>query len=308
MLNIFKKIDVSIIIVSYNTKNLLLKCIKSLIEKEKTSPYSYEIIVVDNASSDESVKAVKTKYPKITVIENKKNLGFAKANNQAIKIARGKYILLLNSDTVIIEFNCFSKMIRFMEKNPEVGILGCTLIFPNGLLQSVGEKFPYPWEIFKSQILFSKFWRRLTIFKKINRNKRKDNFQEADWVTGACLLTKKGIINNIGLLKENYFMYGEDVEFCYRVHKFGWKIGVLKNVKVIHLRGKSTKKNLSEILYQSTKNDIKNTKIIYGKRQALLVKIFHFIGLLLRSCLSIFRKKRYNDYLKCAKKLIQYKN
>lgn len=297
------RIVLSIIIINWNNKNILRDCLKSIY---KTQSYdSFEIIVVDNHSGDGSVELIKKEFPDVMLIENDENLGFARANNQAIKIAGGNYILLLNNDTVLTNNYCFDRMVDYMKENPQVGILGCKLLYPDGTLQSCGENFPSLWGIFKSQILFTKTWKRL------GKNKQGDNhFKKVDFVCGACLLTRKEILDKIGLLREKYFMYGEDVEFCYRVRQAGYEIGVLTNESIIHLHSKSTEKNLTEMLYYSITNDLTNIEILHhSKLKVLLAKIFHLMGVLMRAFLAIFRKgKKPGDYLKLFKRLLVRQN
>lgn len=293
------RIVLSIIIVNWNNKDILRDCLNSIYHTHNVS--KYEIIVVDNHSEDNSVELIKSEFPDVMLIENDENLGFARANNQAIKIAGGNYILLLNNDTVVTNTYCFDRMIELMEKNPQIGILGCKLLYPNGTLQSCGESFPSVWEIFKSQILFTKTWKRL------GKNKQGDNhFKKVDFVCGACLMTRKEILDQVGLLKEKYFMYGEDVEFCYRVHNAGYDVGVLTDESIIHLHNKSTEKNLTEMLHHSITNDLKNIRMLHHSNlQVLLVKIFHLMGVLMRAFLAIFRKgKKPSDYLKLLKRLL----
>ena len=298
-----QRIILTIIIVNWNNKNILRDCLRSIYN---TQSYDYfEIIVVDNHSEDGSVELIKNEFSDVMLIENDENLGFARANNQAIKIAGGNYILLLNNDTVVTNNYFFDRMIEYMKKKPQVGILGCKLLYPDGTLQSYGESFPSVWGIFKSQILFAKTWKRL------GKSKQGDNhFKKVDFVCGACLMTRKEILEKVGLLKENYFMYGEDVEFCYRVRKAGYDIGVLINESIIHLHSKSTEKNLTEMLYHSITNDLKNIRMLHHSNlQVLLVKIFHLMGILMRAFLAIFRKgKKPGDYLKLFKRLLVKQN
>ena len=298
-------IVLSIVIVNWNNKDILRDCLNSIYHTRSDS--EYEIIVVDNHSEDGSVELIKNEFSDVILIENDENLGFARANNQAIKITRGNYILLLNNDTVVTNTYFFDRMIELMEKNPKVGILGCKLLYPDGTLQSCGESFPSVWGIFKSQILFAKTWKRL------GKSKQRDNhFKKVDFVCGACLMTRKEILDQVGLLRENYFMYGEDVEFCYRVRKAGYEIGVLTNESIIHLHSKSTEKELTEMLYHSIANDLKNIRMLHHSNlQVLLAKKFHLMGILMRAFLAIFRKgKKPGDYLRLFKRLLvkQYKS
>lgn len=293
------KIALTIIIVNWNNKKILQDCLESIYDTQIN--YSYEIVVVDNNSQDGSVELIKNKFHEVILIENSKNYGFAKANNQVIKIAKTDHILLLNNDTIMTQKDCFGNMIRFMQENPRVGVLGCKLLYPDGTLQSLGEKFLSAWEVFKNQILFFKTW------KRFRKNEEKGNvFKRVDYVSGACLLTRREIFEKVGILKEDYFMYGEDAEFCYRVHKAGWEIGVLTNESIIHLHSKSTEKNLTETLYYSINNDLKNIRMVHNdKWQVLLAKVFHLIGILMRAILAIFRKDRkVSDYLKLFKRIL----
>lgn len=293
------KKTLTIIIVNWNNKKILQDCLESIYNTQIN--YSYEIIVVDNNSEDGSVEIIKNKFVDVTLIENNKNYGFAKANNQAIKIAKTEHILLLNNDTVITQNDCFSNMVRFMQENSRVGVLGCKLLYSDGTLQSLGGKYPSAWEVFKNQILFIKTLKRFT------KNKKKDNvLKRVDCVSGACLLTRREVFEKVGMLKEDYFMYGEDIEFCYRVHKAGWEIGVLTDESIIHLLGKSTEKNLTETLYYSINNDLKNIKMIHNDEwEVLLAKAFHLLGVLMRAVLAIFRKnKKVVDYLKLFSKIL----
>lgn len=292
----------SILIVNWNNKNLLEDCLKSIYRIKNYQ--NYEIVIVDNNSEDGSVSLIKKEFPKVKLIENDKNLGFAKANNQAIRTSKAKYIMLLNNDTIIIQNDCFDKMIKFMEENIKVGVLGCKLLYADKTLQSLGENFSSAWEIFKTQILFLKTWKRINIDNNISQ---KDNYyRKVNYISGACLLSRKEVFKKAGLLKEDYFMYGEDAEFCFRAHKAGWEVGVLSNIEIIHIHSKSTEMNLSEMLYHSIINDLENIKMIHNNEwQVSLAKIFHLIGILIRAILAIFRKdKKATDYLKLFKKLL----
>ena len=293
------KTALTIIIVNWNNKKILQDCLESIYNTQIN--YNYEIIVVDNNSEDGSVELIESKFHDVKLIKNNKNVGLAKANNQAIKLAKTDYILLLNNDTIITHEKFFVKMVRFMQENPRVGVLGCKLLFPDGTLQSLGEEYTSVWGIFKKQILFSKTWRRL------GKNRRKGNdFKKVDWVLGACLLTKRIVIEKIGMLKEDYFMCGGDVEFCYRANKAGWEVGVLTSESIIHFLGKSSEKNLIGTFYHSIVNNLKNIKIIHNDEwKVLSAKIFYLIGILMRAVIAIFRKdKKVVDYLKIFKKIL----
>ena len=225
------KIDLSIIIVNWNTKEITLDCLRSVFEQTKN--LSFEVILVDNGSSDGSLTAIRRGFPSVRLIENRENLGFAKASNQGIKNSRGKYILLLNSDTVILK-KALDKMVGFMERNAEVGACSARLVGTDRKTQHIAARFPSLFHYFNEYILGrpSANYPR----EKYGRN------MEVEALIGACLMLRKEVISQVGLLSENYFMYSEDVDLCYRIRKAGWKIMYLAEPEVVHLGGESSKK------------------------------------------------------------------
>lgn len=220
-------IDLSVIIVSFNTQKLLQECLESIFKQ--TKDLDYEVIVVDNGSTDESVKSVKElRVKELRVIENKENLGFAKANNQGIKVSRGKYILLLNSDTKVIN-NALKKLVDFAGTRDGLGVVGPRLLNADGSLQpSVAPFFDLPraliWLALGDRFLYSSPSRECGV----------------DWVMGAALLVKKEVVEKLGLLDEKFFMYLEEVEWCYRIKKAGWEVWFYPRAEIFHLvRGSS---------------------------------------------------------------------
>ncbi len=244
MKNSFIPIQLSIIIVNWNTKNLLYGCLKSIFEK--ISGLSYEVIVVDNASSDGSVEMIHQRFPQVRLIENRHNFGFAKANNQAIQLIRNsKYVLFLNSD-VVIKKNAVQKLIIFLEKYSEAGIVGPALRLPDGKLQKggVGGYFPSLLTAFNYFFFLSIFFPK--IFKGIyiqqDAFKKSEKEVDLDWIAGTCLMTRFEIINSVGGLDESIFMYTEDMEWSERVKKAGWRNFYLSSAEVIHYLWGSQKK------------------------------------------------------------------
>lgn len=226
----------SIIIVSFNTKDFLRKVIKSIPSKK-----TWEIIVVDNASSDGSPKTVTKHFPLVKLLRNQKNLGFAKANNQGIKASRGEYVLLLNSDTKV-KPQALEKLIEFMDKNPDVGIASGQLLNPDGTIQPQGGYLPRLsnlalWLLFIDDIPgLNKLFHSYQL-----RNKR--SFEKEirlGWVSGTAMLIRKDMLEKTGLLDENIFMYGEDVELCFRAHKQGFKVALTPDSKIIHFGQQSS--------------------------------------------------------------------
>lgn len=232
-------IDLSVIIVNWNTKKLLLDCLSSIFKQ--TKGLDYEVIVVDNGSTDGSVEEVEKRYSDITILRNKTNLGFAKANNQGIKIARGKYILLLNSDTKIIG-NAMKKLVDFADSKPNLGVVGPRLLNQNGSHQpSTAPFFTLPrvalWFLTGDRFLYSS----------------PTKTGQVDWLMGSALMVSRKAIDKAGLLDEKIFMYMEDVDWCYRIKRAGWQIWFYAGVEIYHLvRGSSPegKKNAILGIYQ----------------------------------------------------------
>ncbi len=286
----------SIIIVNWNTADLLRNCLNSI---PRTNPDGkYEIIVVDNASIDNSVAMVRQNFPDVILIQNQENLGFARATNVGIKASRGDVILLLNSDAELKSDNIFEKVERFLMEHHNVGILGVNLIFPDGVPQASGGRFISNWELFKQQILFLDSPLFHLIKSKLAAP-AKQQIYEIDYVTGACFFVQKKVIDEIGMLDENFYIYGEDMEFCYRAKQRGWKSVVLPALQAIHLKSQSTKKNLDQILIHSIKNNCFLIEKFYGKQSTFVAHVIYSIGLLLRFFLAFFRRdQKPSIYLK----------
>ncbi|OGD84767.1 hypothetical protein A2696_00365, partial [Candidatus Curtissbacteria bacterium RIFCSPHIGHO2_01_FULL_41_13] len=232
------KIDLSVIIVSWNTNKLLEDCLSSVYRF--TKDVSFEVIVVDNGSQDKSADMVRQKFPQVKLIPNRDNLGFTKANNQGIKIAKGKYILLLNSDTYLIE-NSFSKLIKKAKTLQSLGVLAPQLLSQDRTIQQSAGFFPHLpqvfwWMTFIDDLPGGQFLRPYHVDHDSFYNKD----QNVDWVTAAAILVPTVVINKVGGLDEKIFMYGEEVEWCYRIKKAGFEIYFTPATKIIHIgRGSS---------------------------------------------------------------------
>jgi len=248
------KVDLSIVIPSFNTKDLIISCIKSLVKN--TRGINHEIIIVDNGSSDGSVSALRNlSNSKLQIIENSKNLGFAAGNNQGWKKALGKYVLFLNSDTLITS-NVLGEMVDWMDKNGRVGIASCMLKFKDGSIQPTGGYFPtllsvLSWMTIQDvpfvDALIKPFhpMHIKSFFAKGESFYKKE--KELDWVTGAFILTRKKILEEVSGWDEDYFMYVEEVDLCFRVKSAGRQIKYLPQWSIIHYGGASGTKELSVI-------------------------------------------------------------
>jgi GT2 family glycosyltransferase len=229
----------SIIIVNWNTKNILKQAINSVISE--TKEIDCELIVVDNNSSDGSSQMIKKDFPSILLIENKINKGFAGGNNDGLKITKGDYLMLLNSDTIVQE-NAIEKMVKFLDENNEVVMLGPKLLNKYGNFQeSCRRNLPD----IKNSFLY--------IFS-INKNKYKTHKDEnvsgyTEAISGAVMMFRRSVYEKIGGLDERYFMYAEDLDYCKQVFNLGWKTYYLSEAKIIHLGGESSKQKSSKNLF-----------------------------------------------------------
>src|SRR3972149_58707 len=237
-----------IIIVNWNTRRILYDCLTSIYRETKTC--SFETIVVDNNSTDFSTQMVKTEFPQVLLITNSKNVGFATANNQGMRIARGRYILLLNSDVVILD-NAISKMISFADSNLEAGVVACRIRNPDGTLQSTCFKFPSLLNMILSVTYLQKLFPRSTFFGRERMGWFDWNSVcEMDVVAGCFMLVRRKAIEQVGLMDESYFMYGEETDWCYRFKQAGWKGCFAPGAEIIHLGGSSSKQMKPEMTLQ----------------------------------------------------------
>ena len=237
--------DLSIIIVNYCTYNLTKQTINSIINKDH--PFKYEIYVVDNASCDDSLQKLQKDFSKetkddlIKFIASSENKGFAFANNLAIKQASGKYKLLLNSDTVVVD-NCLEKCMNYMESDKSIGALGCKVVLPNGNLDKACRRsFPDINISFYRMTGLSHIFPKSKRFGKYNLTYLNENeIYEVDCLAGAFMMVRSRTIDQIGPLDEKFFMYGEDIDWCYRIKQAGWKITYYGDAKIIHYKGASS--------------------------------------------------------------------
>ncbi len=273
-------LDISIIIVNYNVKEFLQNLLHSI--SKSSIKINREIIIVDNASNDGSVEFIREKFPEVNLIANNKNLGFSKANNIGMKKAKGKYILLLNPDTLVSE-DTFEKMIRFFEENSLVGLAGCKILNPDGTLQlACRRSFPGPWTSFCKVTGLSNLFPESRIFARYNLTYLDpDKTYEVDAISGSFMMFRKDLYEKIGGLDEKFFMYGEDLDFCYRTQKSGYKVFYVHSTQIIHYKGESTKRS-----------GLDETKIFYSAMHLFVKKHLSgsfFVGVILQSAI-IFRK------------------
>jgi len=306
----------SIIIVNFNVKPLLSRCLESIFQEAQG--LSYEVIVVDNASDDSSVEylkdlvskrkelhpvkssafgrgAAEPLFNRVKVIFNDKNLGFAKANNQGFKIAQGEFILFLNPDTET-KPGALEKMIEFMKKNPDCGIAGPTLLGVNGKIQDSVRSFP---GLFSQILIFLKLhhlFPLLRVFKKYflySFDYQKE--QEVDQVMGAFLLTRREVIEEVGAFDENFYIWFEEVDFCFRAKKASWKVIYTPGSQILHYGGKS----FAQIASFKKQKIFNQSAIYYFKKhhpryQSLILEILNplslFLALLADKIYGVFKR------------------
>ena len=275
-----KKINLSIIILNYNTKDLLRQCLESVIRDQKSVTSkkpttnhpalpagrrlpTTEVIVVDNASKDNSVSMMREKFPQLELIVNKKNIGFAAGNNKGIKKSRGRYILFLNPDT-IVQPDTLRVMVDFMDNHSQVGAATCRVELPNGELDySCHRGFPTPWNALAYFSGLAKIFPRVKTFTGYTLTYLPlEKIHEIDSACGAFLIVRREAGKEIGWWDEDYFWYGEDLDFSYRLKQKGWQIMFVPKVKIIHYKGAASgiKKHTQEMTTATKKTKIRAVK------------------------------------------------
>jgi len=261
-------IDLSISIITIN-KKLIQDCLDSIFATVKE--LNIEIFVIVNACPDakEIEEHLRENFPAVVVIVNKKEKGFSTNHNIAIRKCSGKYVLILNDDTIILE-DALEKMYHYMEEHSSIGVLGCKILNPDHTLQwSCGKSFNKKFEFFKSGLL-------RTLFAPVIRDQFFENTQEVNWVTGACMMVRAETIKDVGPFDENIYMYFDDGDWCFRIKDSGWEIFYYNDAKIIHLRSETSKNKLE-----------KTTSIYFKSRLYFFSKHYSDLSLLLVRWLTV---------------------
>lgn len=283
--------DLSVVIVNYETFELTRNTVDSILDY--SYPFDFEVIVVDNASTDDSLSRLQKHFgDKVKFIASKQNSGFAAGNNQALKNVDSRYVLLLNSDTVVWE-NTLNDIYDYMEINSDVGACGCQVLLEDGNLDKACKRsFP------NVKNSFFRLFHIPTKSKNDNYNLDDlddDGIYEIDCLTGAFIFTRKEVLDEIGLLDETFFMYGEDIDFCYRIKSAGWKIVYYGKDKITHFKGASSKKQRPKLIYEFYRAMYIYYKKHHAQDSSFLVNIIVYFGIailcIVKLFLNIFKKK-----------------
>lgn len=263
------KMDLSILIVNWNTREMLRDCLTSLYDT--ITDLEFETIVVDNNSTDGSQDMVRQSFPQVQLIENTENVGFARANNQAIEASQGRYVLLFNTDA-FAQPGAIRAMVTYADGYPDIGVAGAHLLNADGSFQASHTRFPTLWREFLilsglGRLLFGEWYPSHGPDKSLA-------VTDADYVEGACMLVRREALDQVGGLDEGFYMYAEEVDWCLRMRRAGWRVVYLPQTRIIHLGGGSSKGNKGNtrreaMLYRSR---VRFFRIHYGPVQAALLK------------------------------------
>ena len=263
--------DVSIVIINWNTKKLLRDCLASVYEK--AGDIDYEVIVVDNASVDGSSEMIRNEFRQIILIENPENRGFAAANNQAMAVAKGRYVLLLNSDTIVLG-DAIANTVRFADAHPKAGVIGCKVLNPDRTVQRTCFMFPSILNILLSSTYLYKLFPKSKFFGREQMTWwDRSDVRQVDVVTGCFMLVRREAIDQVGMMDERFFMYGEETDWCYRFGKKGWKVMFAPVGRIIHFGGQSASQKPVAMIIQLRMSILKFIRKHNGWLSHLIARI-----------------------------------
>ena len=287
-------IDLTIVIVNWNVSSLLRRCLTSIYTH--TSPsLALSVIVVDNASTDGSVSMVRREFPRVELIANHENLGFTRGNNQALRAvgfeehipeigdsgtgpipptSLPRYVLLLNPDTEIVD-EALATMVAYMDTQPDVGVVGPQLRFPDGTVQSSRRRFPTLATAFMESTVIQQWWPDNPVARRYYvLDHPEDAVLDVDWVVGACLMARSEAIQEAGLLDESFFMYSEELDWCRRIRNQGWRVVYLPTAQVVHHEGKSSEQVVPARHIHFQRSKVRYFRKHHGWLPATVLRIF----------------------------------
>jgi GT2 family glycosyltransferase len=272
-------------VVNWNTKDELAACLESVLGQEGVK---HEIIVVDNGSADGSAEMVRTHFPQVHLVANDDNRGFARAQNQALQSSKGRYVLMLNPDARIMEPDALARLVAFGDAEPHIGIIGLRILNPNGSLQFSARRFPTLGAgLFRNTFLGRVFPKNKYVKDYLMTDWSHDEVRDVDWVSGAALTVRREAMEQIGLLDERFFMYCEDVDFCFRAHEKGWRVCYFPGATVTHRIAASSDLAQVRMIYQFHRS----MRLFFGKHYArtwpIHTRLFAYAGLTARMIVLI---------------------
>jgi GT2 family glycosyltransferase len=285
--------DLSIIIVSWNVRPLLQACLASIQAGRGELPL--ETIVVDGGSSDGSPEVVREQFPWVRLIARPDNVGFPQGNNIGLAEANGRYLLLLNPDTEVVA-DALSTMTAYLEANPEVGVVGGQLLNPDGTVQSSRRRFPTVATAF-----FESTWLQPLAPKSLLRRYYAEDIgdeetADVDWVKGACLMTRRAVLEQVGPLDADYFMYSEELDWCKRIKSAGWRVVYLPEAKIIHHEGKSSEQAVTARHINFQRAKLRYFRKYHGMMVTLALRLFLLLNYLwqlgLEACKGLVGHKK----------------
>lgn len=285
-------IDLSIIIVSWNVEALLAACLDSIaaaLAAPQAGPLSAEVIVVDSGSTDGTVARLRCDYPHVTLLAQPENIGFTRANNLGLKAARGRYLLLLNPDTVVLD-DALGEMVRFLDANPDVGLVGPHTRNSDGTTQSTRRRFPSLAVAFFESTWLQPYAPRhlLDSYYVIDGNGVHETI-EVDWVQGSAIMARRAVYEQVGGLDEGYIMYSEELDWCRRAKDAGWRVVYVGSADIIHHGGKSSEQVTARahILFQQSK--LRYFRLYHGRPAAAVLRAFLLANYVVQWALEAFK-------------------
>jgi GT2 family glycosyltransferase len=297
--------DITICILNWNAKEYLARCLDSLLHPEEpdvqealeqaglaevqepSEAVSIDVLVVDNGSIDYSADMVETRFPEARLIRTHRNLGFAAGNNIGIRASRARYVLLLNSDTVVPR-GAITRLVRFADAAPEAAFIGPKVLNPNGSLQYSCRSFPNLRAALLRNTPLQRFFRQNSAVRDYLMTDWSHNEpREVDWLSGCCLLVRREAVEKIGLLDEDYFMYCEDMDWCYRAQASGWKSLYYPGAQIVHEVGKSSDKLPRRMIAFHHLSMYKFYRKHYGTHASWPERVVVALGLAARAIVTI---------------------
>jgi GT2 family glycosyltransferase len=261
----------SVVIVNWNVRDLLRRCLASVLGSAPGA--SAAVIVVDNASSDGSVEMVRAEFPQVTLIANTHNRGFPAAINQGIAAAQGRYVLLLNADTKVLD-DALATLARYLDAHPDVGLVSPQLVSPDGSVQSSRRRFPTLLTLFLESTWLEPLAPRSLLRRYYVQDQPDNATLDVDWTMGAAMLVRRETVHQVGGMDEGFFMYSEELEWCRRIKAAGWRVVYHPAAQIIHYEGKSSEQAVPARHINFQRSKVYYTRKYHGSRIATVLRLY----------------------------------